>query len=223
MMREGHGAKGFLGMGFLSDLQMIRVAGAAIYMMGLAFSEGLRLPHRIARLQHPGTRPIRLASHQISEFFVLVAIVLGFWVLPLAYAFTGWLAPLDYFLPPWMVLVGSVLCVASLLLRLAAHRSLSKQWSFTLETWDNQVLVTSGIYSFMRHPIYAALILWAAAQPFLLQNALAGAAGSLSVLLIWTVRVPREEEMMLDSFGDQYRQYLSRTGRLITLCRKTRV
>jgi protein-S-isoprenylcysteine O-methyltransferase Ste14 len=199
---------------------VIRFIGIAIYWAGLAFAEGLRLPHRIARLRNPRGGSIHPVPYRISELFVMTAILLGLWAIPLAYAFTDWLQPLNYSLPSWAVWLGAGLAAISLVLRVAAHRSLAEQWSFTLETTDSHTLVASGIYSFMRHPIYAALILWAAAQPFLLQNILAGMAGSIAVLLVWLVRVPREERMMLDRFGDEYRRYIWRTGRLITIGRK---
>ncbi len=95
------------------------------------------------------------------------------------------------------------------------QRALASQWSFTLETVEDQALVTSGIYSYTRHPIYLSLVLWAVAQPLLLQNVIAGLAGVVAVLLVWIVRVPREERMMLDKFGEEYIQYMSRTGRFI--------
>ena len=58
-------------------------------------------------------------------------------------------------------------------------------------------------------------IVWAAAQPFLLQNAVAGLGGAAAVTLVWLVRVPREEAMMLGAFGDDYRNYMATVGRLM--------
>jgi protein-S-isoprenylcysteine O-methyltransferase Ste14 len=76
-------------------------------------------------------------------------------------------------------------------------------------------LVTTGIYSKVRHPLYASLILWAAGQPALLQNWIAGFAGAVAVALVWLVRVPAEEAMMRESFGEEYVRYSAQTGKLI--------
>lgn len=76
-------------------------------------------------------------------------------------------------------------------------------------------LVTQGIYRHMRHPIYAAQWLWGIAQPLLLQNWIAGLAGLVSFLPVYLYRVPREEQMMLEHFGEEYRSYMGRTGRII--------
>jgi len=156
-----------------------------------------------------------MGPSRLVEIIVVAAVVLGIWVFPLAYAFTGWLQRLDYSLPAWTVYVAVGVFVISLGIRWTAQRSLGRQWSFTLETAEGHRLITGGIYSYIRHPIYTSLVLWAAAQPFLLQNALAGWGGAVAVALIWLIRVPREERMMLEKFGDQYRQYMARTGRLM--------
>ena len=74
-------------------------------------------------------------------------------------------------------------------------------------------LVTGGIYRYLRHPIYASLWLAAIAQVLMLPNWIAGWGGIMSALLVQWVRVPREEQMMLSAFGDQYRDYMQRTGR----------
>jgi protein-S-isoprenylcysteine O-methyltransferase Ste14 len=39
--------------------------------------------------------------------------------------------------------------------------------------------------------------------------------GPLAVALIWLIRVPAEERMMRERFGDEYVQYARKTGRVI--------
>jgi protein-S-isoprenylcysteine O-methyltransferase Ste14 len=78
-------------------------------------------------------------------------------------------------------------------------------------------LVTHGVYGSIRHPVYAALWLWGLAQVLLLPNAVAGFAGLACFLPIYLVRVPREEQRMLDRFGRKYRDYMARTGRIVPL------
>jgi protein-S-isoprenylcysteine O-methyltransferase Ste14 len=147
---------------------------------------------------------------------VLLGIVAGIWVLPLVYACTNWLGAADYTLPVWAGWLGTGLLAVSLIVRREAHRALGSHWSPTLETADGQSLVTRGIYAHARHPMYASLVLWAAAQPMLLQNLLAGWGGVVAVSLIWLIRVPREEAMMVERFGDAYREYMARTGRFVS-------
>jgi protein-S-isoprenylcysteine O-methyltransferase Ste14 len=48
----------------------------------------------------------------------------------------------------------------------------------------------------------------------MLLNWLAGWGGVVAFLLLYLGRVPQEEQMMLDHFGDAYRAYSARTGRI---------
>jgi len=197
------------------EVRVIKLTAVMIYLSGLAFAEALRLPRRIGRIRNRKAWSGMHSPPRLLELFVIAAIILGIWALPMAYAFTNWLRPFDYSLPKWTVWVAVIVFVISLAIRWEAQRSLASQWSFTLETVEDQALVTSGIYSYTRHPIYLSLVLWAVAQPLLLQNVIAGLAGVVAVLLVWIVRVSREERMMLDKFGEEYIQYMSRTGRFI--------
>jgi len=193
----------------------------ALYFLGLLFAEGLRLPQRVRRAgsKDRGNKP---GSSRTAEWLVLVAVALGMWLLPAMYALTPALRPFDYGLPAWMACVGCAVFAVSLALRLAAQLTLSRSWSHTLETTQEQVLVQHGVYGISRHPLYVSLIFWALAQPALLQNGLAGFGGAVAVALIWLVRVPREEQLMLDTFGEDYRRYMTRTGKVVTLRREQR-
>jgi len=75
--------------------------------------------------------------------------------------------------------------------------------------------VTDGIYKFIRHPIYAAHILWGIAGVLLLHNWIVGWSGLILFVLVYLLRVPHEEKLMLDKFGDAYQEYMQTTGRII--------
>jgi protein-S-isoprenylcysteine O-methyltransferase Ste14 len=75
--------------------------------------------------------------------------------------------------------------------------------------------VTTGVYGKIRHPMYSAIFLYVAAQAFLLPNWIAGPAGLIAFSIMYVLRLKLEEKMMLDSFGDEYLQYMKRTKRLI--------
>ena len=57
--------------------------------------------------------------------------------------------------------------------------------------------------------------LWGAATALLMTHWIAGLATLILFGLVYFVRVPREEQMMLDHFGEEYRAYLKRTGRVL--------
>ena len=63
--------------------------------------------------------------------------------------------------------------------------------------------------------MYASEWLWGVAQALLLQNWVAGWAGLSLFTPLYVLRVPGEERMMLDRFGEEYRAYMDRTGRVV--------
>ena len=62
--------------------------------------------------------------------------------------------------------------------------------------------------------MYSAHWLWGIAQALLIHNWIAGLASLVIIIPIYVLRVRREEHMMLEQFGDEYRTYMSRTGRI---------
>jgi hypothetical protein len=88
-------------------------------------------------------------------------------------------------------------------------------WSVTLELNQNHHLVTQGVYRRIRHPMYASFFAMALGQALLLNNWIAGFAALVAVGVLYRVRTPNEERMMLESFGDEYRAYMRRTGGIV--------
>ena len=89
----------------------------------------------------------------------------------------------------------------------------------SLDVRENHQLVTNGIYRRVRHPMYSAFWLWAVAQALLLPNWIAGFAGLAGFGTLFFGRIAREERMMLETFGDSYRAYMARTGRIFPTIR----
>ena len=171
-------------------------------------------------------------------------VFIGNIVLPALYLSTSWLwfadyagcgigppSPMRYGAPgdakcamlfaiiPWC---GAVAMIAALWLFWRAHADLGLNWSITLEMRKDHELVVRGVYRRIRHPMYAAIFLFAIAQGLLLQNWLAGWGGFFSFALLYLVRAPREEKMMRDFFGEPYREYMKKTGRLWPRRRKSK-
>lgn len=149
---------------------------------------------------------------------------LGVLVIPIIYLVTPWLDFADYPLPTSASLVaglvGAVIFAVGLWLLWRSHADLGQNW-LPLQVTEAQSLVTEGAFRHVRHPMYAGYLLWAIAQALLLQNWIAGLATLLSMLPVYLVRIPREEQMMLDHFGDEYREYMDQTGRLIPRLRSS--
>lgn len=112
---------------------------------------------------------------------------------------------------PWC---GMVVMVAALWLSWRSHTDLGLNWSRTLELRQGHHLVKQGIYQTIRHPMYAAIWLFCLGQGLLMHNWLAGWSALAMFGVMYIIRMPREEEMMCNFFGQEYRDYMLQTGRL---------
>jgi protein-S-isoprenylcysteine O-methyltransferase Ste14 len=89
---------------------------------------------------------------------------------------------------------------------------LDKNWSANLKIQKKHVLVTSGPYAVMRHPIYTAMIFWSAGLALFTANVFFAAFAV--VVILWTpLRISKEEKMLIGYFGGEYLDYMKRTGR----------
>jgi protein-S-isoprenylcysteine O-methyltransferase Ste14 len=114
--------------------------------------------------------------------------------------------------PNWLRWIGVGLgCLAALLLFWTLH-SLGKNLTDTVVTRRQHTLVTTGPYRWVRHPFYLCAALIIVAITFISANALFLVTGGF-VLLFLRIRTPIEERHLLNRFGDDYRNYMSRTGR----------
>jgi len=151
----------------------------------------------------------QVTSREKSMLFLLWG---GMFVLPVLYAATSWLDFANYTLPAWTGWLGVVLIGGSVFVFWRAHADLGLNWSPTLEIREKHTLITRGIYSVIRHPMYASQLLWSVAQILLLQNWIVGFSSLVVFFPFYFMRVPAEEQLMLEQFGDQYRSYMQKVG-----------
>jgi len=149
------------------------------------------------------------------EIALLALVLPGSLILPLLYLFTPWLNFANYSLPTAAAWCGYLLMPAALWLFWRSHHDLDRNWSQTLELREDHQLITRGVYRTIRHPMYASIFLWSLAQGLLLRNCVAGWSALITFIPLYLVRTPREERMMIEAFGDDYRAYVQRTGRLL--------
>jgi protein-S-isoprenylcysteine O-methyltransferase Ste14 len=158
-------------------------------------------------------RQNREYTDKLDKFLTILP-VFGMFIFPVIYALTSWLDFADYQLPTLAGWFGATIFTLSLWVLWRSHADLGRQWSVKVEIQEEHKLVTDGIFKHIRHPMYAAHILWGIAQPLLLWNWIAGLSMLVTIFPLYFYRVPKEEGMMVDEFGDEYRHYKDHTGRL---------
>ena len=174
---------------------------------------------RLRPQRHSRKTPIRDSRRDAREIILLGCSLTGLGIIPCIYLaaqfsshFRGFA---DYTFSPVQAYLGIAVWVGALWLFYRTHRDLGHNWSVSLDLRESHTLVTSGVYAYVRHPMYSGFWLMAGAQALMLPNWIAGPAGLVGFGTLFFGRVFREEDMMIAGFGDQYRAYMRRTARVV--------
>jgi protein-S-isoprenylcysteine O-methyltransferase Ste14 len=183
----------------------------AIYVLMVVAWYAIRYPHeRRAR-----RTPVIRSARSYRELAVLLISLVGLGTLPLIYVFTGFPRFADYPFNPVQAWLGVIVAVIALGMFHLTHQSLGRNWSVSLDVRKDHKLITEGVYRHLRHPMYTAFWLWAVAQALLLPNWVAGPSGLIGFGILYFLRVGQEEQLMLETFREDYRAYMARTKRVI--------
>ena len=139
-------------------------------------------------------------------FFVLIAILVLYLI------GHPWMKALDLNLPDWLRRLGFAIGGLSIVLLIWIQLVLGRQFSPQLQFRQRHQLITNGPFSRVRHPLYTALDSFGLSLALLSANWFFVAFFVISLVGLWQ-RVPKEEQMMLDLFGEDYIVYMQRTGR----------
>ena len=117
-------------------------------------------------------------------------------------------------LPVWSRWTGVGLALIAGLLFVWTFRTLGGNLTDTVVTRKQHTLVTTGPYRWVRHPFYNSAALAVLASSLIAANGFCFVAGCLMFLLL-AIRTRKEEENLIARFGDDYRNYMRRTGRFV--------
>ena len=110
--------------------------------------------------------------------------------------------------------LGAVLLFVGLLLLVAAQLNLGASWRIGIEEGARPGLVTAGLYRLTRNPIFLALLVILAGYTLLLPTLLSAlmlAGGYMAI----RQQIAEEESYLVRAYGQAYRDYARRVGRLL--------
>jgi len=152
----------------------------------------------------------------ISSFLFAQLWVIGSFIYIAKPAAMGWTR---FPAPSWIRWLGMMITASGMALEFSTQIFLGRNYSTTLHIGEKQSLVTTGPYRRIRHPMYTALVavgigmgLMSASWYFLIPFIATG------IVIIFRTR--REEDAMIEKFGDEYVQYAQRTGRFLPMMGK---
>jgi protein-S-isoprenylcysteine O-methyltransferase Ste14 len=137
-----------------------------------------------------------------------------------------WLSPFVYLLNPawmrwskiglpeairWLGVAIGILCVFGIYWLFS---SIGNNISPTSATRKEHKLVTHGPYRWVRHPLYTVGVSLFISFGMMADNWFIAMLGALT-FIVMAIRAPKEESNLIEKFGDEYREYMKRTGRFL--------
>ena len=183
---------------------LVALLAMRVYFMVKVRRAGERLmPDKQAVAREGGRGVFAL---RVIAFFALMAFLVMYII------GAKWIDAFLFPLPNWLRWVGFVIGLLSVIFWTWTQIHLDTQWSAQLQLRKEHRLITTGPYLRIRHPLYAGMLGWCISLSLLTANWIFVAVCALSAGgLLW--RVPKEEQMMIEAFGEEYKAYMQRTGR----------
>jgi protein-S-isoprenylcysteine O-methyltransferase Ste14 len=184
---------------------LFRLLFVAIY----AVFFGVRIRYRVESARR---EPERRQKSESWATKLLIVAILGYFASIILYLLdVQWVSWLRLALPTWLRWLGAAGAASSVVLVAWTHRTLGRQYSAEFAIQKDHVLVTTGPYARTRHPMYTGFNALSLSMAMISSNLL---------LLLFAVLVAlpfpwiaeEEERMLLETFGEEYREYMGRTG-----------
>ena len=112
------------------------------------------------------------------------------------------------------MIIADIVVLAGLIVMIWSRVTLGKNWSANIVLKEGHELITSGPYSFVRHPIYSGLLLMILGVTLYV--------GSFAWLVLFVLffigayfKAMKEEELMVKQFSQEYNEYRRRVKAII--------
>jgi len=109
---------------------------------------------------------------------------------------------------------GLIIGLAGFAMREWAKRTLGRFFTYEVTIREDHKLVDAGPYRYLRHPSYTAALLWALGVAMFFNRITTWAVLAGSAVFLWW-RIPQEEKVLANKFGDQWKKYAAKRWRLV--------
>ena len=171
----------------------------------------------IVRAIYGGTALGEKKGRQFKErpfVFIGIAVLgLAFYYLFFAYLFSWDPEWMDIGLPSAVRWTGLLASLPTLGFLWWVFKTIGRAGAKYVITFDDQQLVTTGPYARIRHPMYTGAFAWAVTVLLFTDHWGVGIGFLGFILFVVVFRVRSEEQALVEHFGDDYREYMARTGR----------
>lgn len=195
----------------------------ALYLLFLLLALGGRI---VIHRRRTGSSGVHGVSGQagmlewIGGILIFTAAILAL-VAPLL-TVAGVLEPIATLDHPALQVIGIVIYSLGLIGTMVAQGMMGTSWRVGVDVEERSALVTDGLFTLVRNPIFTAMITAALGLMLMVPNPLALAA--VACLIVATEIQTRfvEEPYLLNAHGDNYARYAQRVGRFMPLLGRLR-
>ena len=189
---------------------IFRILAALILFTGM----GISFYYRLKADRESGEKLSRKADGTVMMTIIRIGGLI-LWLSPLVYLINpAWMAWSKVGLPDWIRWLGVGIGVVNTLGIYWLFSSIGTGITPVSATRKEHKLVTSGIYKYIRHPLYTFGSTMFIAFGMMADNWFIGALGILAFIAM-AIRTPKEEANLIEKFGNEYREYMKRTGRFL--------
>ena len=189
---------------------IFRILAAAILFTGM----GISIYSRRKADKDTGEKLSRKADGSVMMTFIKIGGLI-LWLSPFVYLINpNWMAWSKIGLSESVRWAGVVLGIFCVLGIYWLFSSIGSGITPTSGTRTEHKLVTHGIYRWVRHPLYGIGSSFIISFGMMADNWFIAALGMLAFIGM-AIRTPKEEANLIEKFGDEYRDYMKRTGRFL--------
>ena len=192
----------------------------ALFILAFILMMGIRVYYQSKVLRDKGKIKIKENSLSLAAggIAALTTIVFG-----AEYIFSPGTFSFAYALPypDWLRWLGAFVLGGGITLLGMSHYYLGKNFHSLVVSKENQVLVETGPYRWIRHPIYTAYFMSYIGGGLLSGNLVLTTVPVIMFAILAGIRMGNEEAVMRERFGKAYVAYMQRTGRLVPRIKMT--
>ena len=164
----------------------------------------------------PDTKDINVTT--VEKLIALIGLLTPF-IFILAYLENLYIiAP---FIPIWnepiVGYIGITLIVVGAIIMVASRIQLGKYGTPVIHTGEDHKLATKGLYKYVRHPMYFGATMMMLGPFIAFRGLFVFIIIIFYYVFVMKMRMQMEEEILIGAFGDEYRDYMKRTKRIIPL------
>ena len=124
-------------------------------------------------------------------------------------------APVAVLHSPWIQIGGIVVAIVGIFATVYAQLDMGDSWRIGVDPGETTTLVRTGVFGWVRNPIFTAMITFGFGIALVTPNLVALAGFALLVATIELQVRLVEEPYLTAKHGDSYRDYAARVGRFV--------